>query len=281
MLSMIFFNVAFNAVIMKIKTVLPDCLMTAYCDDLSVSGEASNVRVNAEQTWQIIESFGFRINKSKCKFASPNDDSVILGMPIGSKQFVGKFISDLVEDIRLKTSRINTKNMAPKTRLIFLKICINTIPTYVIRLLSPSQCQYDAIDDVIDEGISQIIGRSIVNGYSQFIRGSPQELGGLGIHRYGTGFGQILRGVLRVRTNVFIQEHRLESHIPITTFQSNDMSLEALGLLTENDSATSSIRHGGILKNIITNNIMDTFHSDKHLANAALLVHPLKDQRLT
>ena len=50
---------------------------------------------------------------------------------------------------------------------------------YFIRLISLNQTQYDEIDSVIDEGIKHIVGRSIVNGYSHFIRGLSQHLGGL------------------------------------------------------------------------------------------------------
>ena len=72
---------------------------------------------------------------------------------------------------------------------------------------------------MIDEGIKHIVGRSIVNGYSHFIRGLSQHLGGLGIHRYGTGFGQILHDVLQIRTNQFIEEYDLGDVIPITLNQ--------------------------------------------------------------
>ena len=57
-----------------------------------------------------------------------------------------------------KVSLIDTKLIKSKSRLIFLKDCINTIPTYFIRLISMTQAQYDEVDSVIDEGIKHNLG---------------------------------------------------------------------------------------------------------------------------
>jgi hypothetical protein len=272
-LSMIFFNVACHIILTKIKIIIPEVTSISYCDDLTVLGKKGNIKEQVAIIWPIIESFGFRINKSKCKFISNTEDTIVLGMPIGSQEFVDKCINNLLEELHIKTARINTKNIEPKTRLLFLKECINTVPTYMIRLLPFTQHQFDAIDNIIDNGISQVIGRSITNGYSELIRGLSQDLGGLGIHRYGTGFGQILHDILRVRTNTFIAEFHLQDIIPTCHRLNIELSLDHLGLKTENDPSLSSVRHGRILKNIILPRIMDTFYADKFLvANAALLL---------
>jgi hypothetical protein len=269
-LSMIFFNVAFHVVLSKIKDALPNISLVAYCDDLNVLTHRDCIENDSLVIWTLMEKHGFRVNKSKCKFVSVNDDTTVLGMPIGSQAFINESFKSLVGDMKSKVSLIDTKFIKSKARLIFLKDCINTIPTYFIRLTSLSQSQYDDIDSVIDEGITHIVGRSIVNGYSNIIRGLSQHLGGLGIHRYGTGFGQILHDVLQLRTNQFIETHDLGNVIPI--FTNRTLSLHSLGLVDDADSSTSSTRHQRILKNVV-NGLMDTFHSDKYLvANAALLL---------
>ena len=104
-------------------------MFIAYCDDLTIVGKKGSIEESAHITWPIIAAYGFRINKSKCEFISPMDDAVIPGMPMGSQKFIDKYIDDIVEEFRIKTSRINTKNIASKTRLLFPKECINTIPT--------------------------------------------------------------------------------------------------------------------------------------------------------
>ena len=269
-LSMIFFNVAFHVVLSKIKNALPTISLVAYCDDLTVLTHKDCIETDSLCIWEMMEQHGFRVNKNKCKIVSVNDDTTILGMPIGSQEFVNDSFKVLVEDMQSKVSLIDTKCIKSKSRLIFLKDCINTIPTYFIRLISLNQTQYDEIDSVIDEGIKHIVGRSIVNGYSHFIRGLSQHLGGLGIHRYGTGFGQILHDILQIRTNQFIEEHDLGDVIPITL--NRTLSLNLLGLEDDSDLSNSSTRHQRILKNVV-NSLMDTFHSDKYLvANAALLL---------
>ena len=272
-LSMIFFNVAFHVVLLDIKEKLPLISMVAYCDDLTVLTYQDCIEKDSQVIWESMERHGFRVNKDKCKKVSMNDDTTILGMPIGSPEFVNESFKSIVEDMKSKVSMINTKFIKSKSRLIFLKDCINTIPTYFIRLISLTQNQYDEIDLVIDEGLKHIVGRSIVNGYSQYIRGLSQHLGGLGIHRYGTGFGQILHDVLQIRTNQFILDHKMEDTIPVTLLnRSNNVSLDSLGLQDDSDTSNSRIRHQRILKNVV-HSLMDTFHSDKYLvANAALLL---------
>jgi hypothetical protein len=272
-LSMIFFNVAFHVVLLDIKEKLPLISMVAYCDDLTVLTYQDCIDEDSQIIWESMERHGFRVNKDKCKKVSMNDDTTILGMPIGSPEYVNESFKLIVEDMKSKVSMINTKLIKSKSRLIFLKACINTTPTYFIRLISLTPNQYDEVDSVIDEGLKHIVGRSIVNGYSQIIRGLSQHLGGLGIHRYGTGFGQILHDILQIRTNQFIIDHRMEDVIPVTLCnRSNAVSLESLGLQDASDISNSRIRHQRILKNVV-NSLMDTFHSDKYLvANAALLL---------
>ena len=271
-LSMIFFNVAFHVILLHIKEALPNISMVAYCDDLTVLTHQDCIENDSIIIWELIERYGFRVNKSKCKFISVRDNTTILGMPIGSHEHINESFKSILEDMKMKVSMINTKLIKSKSRLIFLKDCINTIPTYFIRLILLTQHQYDEIDYVIDEGLKQIIGRSILNGYSQLIRGLSQNMGGLGIHRYGTGFGQILHDVLQIRTNTFIVEHNMEDVIPITLNRSNYVSLDSLGLQDDSDLSDSRIRHQRILKNVV-NSLMDTFHSDKYLvANAAFLL---------
>jgi hypothetical protein len=174
-LYIIFFNVAFHVVLLDIKEKLPIISMVAYCDDLTVLTYQDCIDEDSQVTWESMERHGSRVNKDKCKMVSMNVDTTILGMPIGSPEFVNESFKSIVEDMKSKVSMINTKFIKSKSRLIFLKDCINTIPTYFIRLISLTQNQYDEIDLVIDEGLKHIVGRSIVNGYSQYIRGLSQH----------------------------------------------------------------------------------------------------------
>ena len=64
-----------------------------------------------------MEQHGFRVNKSKCKIVSVNDDTTILGMPIGSQEFVNDSFKVLVEDMQSKVSLIDTKCIKSKSRL--------------------------------------------------------------------------------------------------------------------------------------------------------------------
>ena len=144
--------------------------------------------------WELLQLHGFRVNHEKSSFSTMNDDTTILVMPIGRQEFVDKSFETNATKIKRKSFINQHKVNKVENEINFLEGLhqYSSNLLYQINKLSLTQSQYDEIDAVIDEGIGNILGRSIVNGYSQFVRGLSQHFGGLGIHRYGTGFGQIL-----------------------------------------------------------------------------------------
>jgi hypothetical protein len=135
-----------------------------------------------------------------------NTNDIILGVPMGTKEYIDATIASMVEDIRTKIKIVNDTKLETKTRLIFIKACINTCPVFISRILRLDKAVCMELDGVIDSGLSSLVKRDITKSVAASIRGLPQKLGGLGIYRYEL-FSKALYEGLRVKSNEFMKEH--------------------------------------------------------------------------
>ncbi len=204
-LSMIYFNAALHVVLEKLKKVGGGEII-AYCDDVFILGNSGNIDQYKEDAWEMFEKHGLTISREKSKLVDINTNEIILGVPMGTKEYIDATIASMVEDIRAKIKIVNDTKLETKTRLIFIKACINTCPVFISRILRLDKAVCLELDGVVDSGLSSLVQRDITKSVAASIRGLPQKLGGLGIYRYEL-FSKALYEGLRVKTNEFMKEH--------------------------------------------------------------------------
>ena len=271
-LSTIYFNVALNIILEKLKEKEKNIEIICYHDDVFIMGQRNEINKYKDIAWQIFENNGLTINQDKSKLIDVNTNDIILGVPMGSKEYIESVITTMIEDIRNKIKLVNDIKIETKTRLIFIKACINTCPVYLSRILRLDKNTCISIDAIIDAGISSLVKRDISNSVAAKIRGLPQKLGGLGVYRFELFAKSLFEG-LRIKCQDYMHEH-FQCLTKEAMFTNEEEASGVIGNIDINmwESTPQADRHHCMLRRVFEE-VHNKLLMDKSLvAGAALLL---------
>jgi hypothetical protein len=243
-----------------------------YCDDLTILGTKSNINETMTKAMEIVERFGYRVNKSKSQIITLSTGADILGIPSGNKEYLDNRFDKLLEEIRQLTALIENEHISAYARIMFLKYCINTIPVFFVRAVQLNEEQLGQIDSIIDDALCKTASyNGVLPEWSKLARDSLGEGGGLGIHRYSGGFASIHYDNLRVKMNDAILAHNI-NYLKAEDLKVTNLSLGYMDERSRKESETTQSRRRRLQKAILNNNLKMLRSSVNTVAIAPLVL---------
>ena len=147
-------------------------------------------------------------------FPHLKDGAVILGCPVGNRNFVDTKCEEMLRDSRRCLDKLHELALPAAVAFKLVKASINARPHYMTRVLGKVSFPHvTGFDQSVDNVLVRLSGgpenTHILEGFTATIRSLPPDLGGLGVPRHSWLHGQ--KGALQTRDRV---ESFFNNHFP-------------------------------------------------------------------
>ena len=217
-LSSLFFCLGIQASLQEIdnycKSVSSEQGFTvAYMDDITIAASASMIDDITREAKNILSRNGFSINEPKCQqlcatLTSSPAGLKILGVPIGSTEFIRTYLSQQLEDWTKHLSKLNL--LSPQAAYRLLKFCINNTPNYMAKCVEWPIVEpiLDQFDQKIDVALATIVDPDKpLPSLARQLRGLPEDLAGLAMYRQAGYHGQKAQYTARCEALKFVGKY--------------------------------------------------------------------------
>ena len=203
-LGPLLFCLGIGTILKQINTNYPGIDLKAFLDDIFMDGKTNLLEEAFIPISNSFRNIGLIFNIHKCTHFTNSmnyminipvphivdslqavplklDGIKVLGMPVGSQQFVKDFSNKLV-DRYTRTVKFVSSLDVPDA-FVLTRLCINSCPNYLTRCVKTDLIS-DVIlrfDNIIDDLIAYMAGEPTLNPMEKIVRHLPCKLGGLGI----------------------------------------------------------------------------------------------------
>ena len=190
------FSTGIHSVLSDLKGSFPTVRVLAYLDDIFLVGEKDDVLSSLDYLRPAFSNIGLQISSSKCEIYSPSgplmsgrsdldaipvvsDGTIVLGAPIGKREYVSAASSQYAESGRLLCEQL-MKLGEVQSAMLLLRFCHVPRMNHLARLVCPDRLQAAAEvhDKISRETFTHVLGYSHLTDSSWMQATLPVRFGG-------------------------------------------------------------------------------------------------------
>ena len=199
-LGCLYLALPLHEVLLDLHRAHPDVVIMAYVDDIVLLGPPDLARRAHDGLVGMLRTrLGLSSQPSKCSVYSPRGDVtafpedmlgarhplagvVVLGVPVGSDEFVTRMVLQRVRELGLVVPLLGLLRDAQMEYLL-LRCCAHPRVSHLMRAVPPGLALPGARqhDDTIREGLQRILPGAVLSDRGLRVAGLPVRIGGLGL----------------------------------------------------------------------------------------------------